>query len=132
MTVKIAVAVYIIWTVNHNHHKESELPKHSLRLALFGCIYYSVSSPSIFSQSSKDFLKMRIMLPMRIVLNNPELASLQAEARPIPRMATMSFTVYVLLWGVPFSLVLIKLSPFANAILKCSLEVLYIKEFILF
>ena len=43
----------------------------------------------------------------------------------------MSFAVYVLLWGVPFSLVL-KLSPFADAILKCSLEALYIKEFILF
>lgn len=32
--------------------------------------------PSIFNQSSKDFLEMRIMLPMRIVLNNPEFASL--------------------------------------------------------
>ena len=33
---------------------------------------YSVSSssPSAFSQSSKDFLEMRIILPMRIVLNN--------------------------------------------------------------
>ena len=39
---------------------------------------YSISSsrPSLFSQSSKDFLEMRIMLPMRIVLNNPEFASL--------------------------------------------------------
>ncbi len=43
-----------------------------------GLNFYSISSPSpsIFSQSSKDFLEMRIMLPMRIVLNNPELASL--------------------------------------------------------
>lgn len=46
---------------------------------------YSIFSPasvpiscgsSIFSQSSKDFLEMRIMLPIRIVLNDPEFASL--------------------------------------------------------
>lgn len=37
--------------------------------------FFSTDS-SIFSQSSKDFLEMRIMLPMRIVLNAPELASL--------------------------------------------------------
>ena len=39
---------------------------------------------SIFSQSSKDFLEIRIMLPMRIVLNNPELASCKnRHPRPI-------------------------------------------------
>ena len=39
---------------------------------------YSVSSSSTsaFSQSSKDFLEIRTMLPIRIVFNNPELASL--------------------------------------------------------
>ena len=49
------------------------------RLAAYGTpTTYSVSSssPSIFCQSSKDFLEMRIMLPMRIVLNRPEFASL--------------------------------------------------------
>ena len=37
-----------------------------------------LSTSSISSQSSKDFLEMRIMLPMRIVLNRPEFASLSS------------------------------------------------------
>ena len=34
---------------------------------------------------------MRIILPMRIVLKNPEFACLKIDVRPILRMPTMSF-----------------------------------------
>ena len=44
-------------------------------------------------------------------LKRSGVGELIAVARPIPRMAAMSFTVYVLLWGIPFSLVLINDPP---------------------
>lgn len=55
--------------------------------------YTQSLNSSILSQSSKDFLEMRIAQPMRMVLNSPEFTKRYAVDFAIPRIAAISSTV---------------------------------------